>query len=242
MRFLTVAAFTVGFVSQPFAAAAQDAAPAQVSAPVVVELYTSQGCSSCPPADALLQSLAQQPDVLALALHVDYWDYIGWKDEFASPAYTQRQKAYARERGRRMIYTPQMVIMGYEDVVGANADAVSDVIAQYQSTPQPVALQAQQSENLVTISATAVQQVSNDTPLVVHLARYTPLQSVDIKRGELRGHSLDYANVVEQLEVVGQWDGTGEFSATVPVEGPAKTAFFVQQGQSGRIVGALKLD
>lgn len=212
------------------------------NAPVVVELYTSQGCSSCPPADELLTVLAQQDDVLALALHVDYWDYIGWKDKFASPAYTKRQKGYAHEAGRRMIYTPQMVIMGYEDVVGANASAVAEAVAKYRATPHRVALRAHQQDEHVTLSAFALQDVSDQEPLLIHIARYEPMQTVDIGRGELRGQTLDYANVVEQLDVIGQWDGSGEFEVTVPLNGTEKTAFFVQQGAYGPILGALRLD
>lgn len=108
--------------------------------PVVVELYTSQGCSSCPPADALLHELAARDDVLPLALHVDYWDYIGWKDKFARREHTRRQKGYARAGGRRMIYTPQMIIMGQEDVVGADAMQVESAIQKHQKQPRPVSL------------------------------------------------------------------------------------------------------
>ena len=244
MRILSTAALTFGLVCTSFLAHAQGVVKPRAvqNAPVVVELYTSQGCSSCPPADELLTLLAQQDDVLALALHVDYWDYIGWKDEFASPAHTKRQKGYAHAGERRMIYTPQMVIMGYEDVVGANAPAVAEVIRKYRQTPQPVALRAEQVGAEVTLKALAQQNVSGSEPLLIHLARYEPMQTVSITRGELRGHTLNYANVVEELSVIGQWDGSGEFSVTIPVEGSEKTAFFVQQGAHGRIVGALRLD
>lgn len=94
------------------------AAAQSSTSPVVVELYTSQGCSSCPSADRVLEKLAGRDDILPLSLHVDYWDYIGWADTFADPAYTQRQKVYARNMGERMIYTPQMVINGGAHVVG----------------------------------------------------------------------------------------------------------------------------
>src|SRR6056297_1329329 len=96
------------------AALASFTAPALADDPVVVELFTSQGCSSCPPADAMLGELAERDDVIPLALHVDYWDYIGWADIFADPAYTRRQKGYAHATGQRMVYTPQMVIDGQD--------------------------------------------------------------------------------------------------------------------------------
>ena len=94
-------------------------------APVVVELFTSQGCSSCPPADELLREMSKRPDVIALAFHVDYWDYIGWKDEFAHPGFTKRQKAYAKAAGERMVYTPQMIVHGVVRVVGHEPEALA---------------------------------------------------------------------------------------------------------------------
>lgn len=244
MRIRSAAAFLLGLAGAPLWAQSEQVSDpiAARNVPVVVELYTSQGCSSCPPADELLTRLAQKEDILALALHVDYWDYIGWKDEFASPAFTRRQKGYAHVAQRRMIYTPQMVIMGYEDVVGANAAAVMDVVSHYRQTPQPIVLQAEASNGEVTITATVAQDVPQDQPLLVHMATYQPMQTVSITRGELRGHTIDYANVVEELTVVGTWDGRGEFQATVPHQDTAKTAFFVQQGSHGRILGAFKLD
>lgn len=108
---------------------------------VVVELYTSQGCSSCPPADALLHDLAEREDVIALALHVDYWDYIGWKDEFAHPQHAQRQRAYAQKAKRRSIYTPEFIVQGQTDVVGAlfsNAPSAAH-------TPSPSAMRFNKS-------------------------------------------------------------------------------------------------
>ena len=104
---------------------------------VVVELFTSQGCSSCPPADALLERLSGRNDVIALSLHVDYWDYIGWKDKFASLAHTKRQQAYARAGGRRSVYTPQMIVNGLDDVAGTAPMDVVDMIDRH-SRRQPV--------------------------------------------------------------------------------------------------------
>ena len=110
------------------------------NAPVVVELYTSQGCSSCPPADVLFHEIADRDDVIALALHVDYWDYIGWKDEFAHPSHADRQRAYATVAGRRSIYTPEMIVNGETDIVGAKPMQLSEAIAMHRQRPVKVAV------------------------------------------------------------------------------------------------------
>ncbi len=222
------------------AAPAAQAEP--VLAPVVVELYTSQGCSSCPPADELLSRLAERPEVLPLAMHVDYWDYIGWKDEFASPAHTKRQKGYAHVANRRMIYTPQMVIMGQEDVVGADVMAVTDLLAKYHREPRPVAVQVFPDGNRARLTATPVLDLGDGVTHYVQLVRYTPFQTVSIGRGELAGHTLDYANVVQQIEIIHEWDGTGELDLSVPLDKVAKTALLIQAGAYGPIVGAARLD
>ncbi|MEL6315991.1 MAG: DUF1223 domain-containing protein, partial [Pseudomonadota bacterium] len=130
------------------------AAPAAADTPVVVELFTSQGCSSCPPADALLHELAKRDDVIALALHVDYWDYIGWKDEFAHPDYAKRQRGYAIEAGRRSVYTPQMIINGVTDIVGARPMELSKAIAEHAAAPKALDLTLDRAGDVVTISAT----------------------------------------------------------------------------------------
>ena len=124
-----VRAWITGWLSGVLMAVAGIAAAE--SRPVVVELFTSQGCSSCPPADAFLHELSQRDDVIALALHVDYWDYIGWKDIFAQPAFTKRQKAYAKAGGRRSVYTPQMIIGGQDHVVGTHEENASALIQQH---------------------------------------------------------------------------------------------------------------
>ena len=111
---------------------------AQGAAGTVVELYTSQGCSSCPPADEYLGELAKEPGVIALALHVDYWDYIGWTDQFGSPKYTARQKAYARAGGSNTIYTPQMIVAGVDRIEGSNPEMVEGAIRKQQSVGSTV--------------------------------------------------------------------------------------------------------
>ncbi|NDW47659.1 thioredoxin family protein [Ruegeria sp. PrR005] len=213
---------------------------ARAEQPVVVELFTSQGCSSCPPADAIMHRLAARDDVIGLALHVDYWDYIGWKDAFASPAHTLRQQAYARSGGRSMIYTPQMVVQGVEDVVGAREPDVLSLIEAHKKQPALVDLSVARVGQTLSVSlAPSGDSVAGDH--VVQLIRYTPLRHASIKRGELAGRDLDYANVVESLSVVGRWDGRSQMDLIVPAEGDLPAVVLVQQAGAGPILAAARV-
>ena len=176
------------------------ATSAAAQSPVVVELYTSQGCSSCPPADAIFAELAQRDDVIALALHVDYWDYIGWKDEFAVPAFADRQRSYAAAAHRRSIYTPQMVVNGQTDIVGARPMELSEAIAKHAAMPSPVTLDVTRQGDALKISAQNTGAAGN---MVVQLVRYTPMSNTRITRGENAGMTLDYANVARDWQVLG---------------------------------------
>lgn len=209
------------------------------SHPVVVELFTSQGCSSCPPADKLMHKLAQRDDVIPLALHVDYWDYIGWKDLFAQPGYTKRQKAYAHAGGRKMVYTPQMIINGQQDVVGAHAMEVADLIMLHKAATPVVALQVQRAGSDLLVRAEPLAEVTG--PLVVQLVRYTPLNRVDITRGENAGRVLDYANVVDDWKVVGSWDGQGPMDLTLSIDGDRPAVVLIQQQTYGPIIAAARV-
>ena len=213
---------------------------AQESNPVVVELFTSQGCSSCPPADAVLHELAGRDDVLPLALHVDYWDYIGWKDQFAKPSHTNRQKAYAHVGGRNMIYTPQMVVQGQEDVVGVKAMKLAELIKKHQNAPVLVDLDISRTGADVTIDLQAVAPL--EEPMVVQLVRYAPLREVTITRGELAGHTLSYANVVESMDALGTWDGEGTASYSFRIDGDLPAAVLVQQAGFGPIMTAARIE
>lgn len=212
-----------------------------VREPVVVELFTSQGCSSCPPADALLQQLAKRRDVLALALHVDYWDYIGWTDTFASPAFSLRQKGYAHRAGRKMIYTPQMIVMGGTDVSGADAMGVSDAIQAHLAAPRPVGLDVQRNGRRLTLSLVP-RIVLPDGPISIQIARYSPLKTVDITRGELAGHRIAYANIVDDLRQVEVWDGQQAITVTVDFDGAKPGVVLVQQGPFGPVLAAARID
>ncbi|MFT7595250.1 MAG: hypothetical protein ACI8R4_002578 [Paracoccaceae bacterium] len=213
-------------------------APVQAqSGPVVVELFTSQGCSSCPPADALMQKLAARDDVIALALHVDYWDYIGWKDEYGDPSFTIRQKAYAHAGGRKMIYTPQMVVNGQEDVVGAHAMELLDLIAKHKAAAPVVAVDISRTGSTLAIRLIA-HQGDVAGPLDVHLVRFTPLRHAHITRGELAGQDLAYANIVDDWTVLGQWDGQASTEMQVEIDGPRPAVVLVQRAGHGAILAS----
>lgn len=207
--------------------------------PVVVELYTSQGCSSCPPADAILHELAGRDDVIALALHVDYWDYIGWKDPFGDPAHAARQRAYAAAGNRRSVYTPEMVVGGVTDIVGAKPMKLSKAIAEHASAPAQVAVNLVRSGDTLRIDATALDRI--DGPLTVHMLRYTPSRTTEIKRGENRGKTLENANIVEGWTVLGTWDGVDPLSMSTSISGDKPAVIILQEAEVGPIVAAARL-
>ena len=213
--------------------------PAMAGDAVLVELYTSQGCSSCPPADALLAELADRDDVIALALHVDYWDYIGWKDDLARPEHTARQKSYARAAGKGMVYTPQFVIGGQEHVTGYEPMEVAEIIQRHRAAPRPVALSVRREGERVLIEAQAVGPVGG--PVVVQLARYVPAHRVEITRGENAGRTLEYRNAVDLWVEIGRWNGQGTFSATARVAGEAPVAVIFQREGYGPVLAAARV-
>ena len=218
--------------------------------PVVVELYTSQGCSSCPPADALLAKLAQQPGVLAMSFPVTYWDMLGWKDTLATDANTERQKAYAHVMGHGAVYTPQMIVDGVSDVVGSREGEVESTIA------------AHAREN-ATDNADNVAVTLSETPQTLHIAiggsnardagsvatvwlfHLRGAVKVAIGAGENEGRSVTYRNVVGDLRAVGQWNGE-PVSIDLPrsaMEGLPHDAIavVVQHGSYGHVAGAAML-
>ncbi len=209
--------------------------------PVVVELFTSQGCSSCPPADRILHDLVKRDDVIGLALHVDYWDYIGWKDEFADPDHTTRQRAYARQGGRSMIYTPQMVINGQQDIVGAQLRELNRLIDAHLKAAPKASVNTSRSGNDVVVDVTPVDLPVGET-YDVRVVQYSPMRHASIRRGELAGHELDYANVVESWQSAGQWDGVApqRFSTVLTSDLPA--VVLVQKTGHGPIVAAAKAE
>jgi hypothetical protein len=207
---------------------------------VVVELYTSQGCSSCPPADDLFARLVKDPRVIPLALHVDYWDYIGWKDGFAKPQFTDRQKAYAHAIGSRTIYTPQMIVGGLDRVEGYQPDQVKALIRRHLEQPRAVALTLRRDGTTLSIEAEA--KAAFDSPVRVQLVRYRPAETVDITRGENAGRLLTYHNIVTAWDALGDWSGETPLSLTVEAPGSDPAVVILQDHGPSAILAAARID
>ena len=213
---------------------------AEQDEPVVVELFTSQGCSSCPPADEFLTLLSERDDVIALGLHVDYWDYIGWRDVFGSPVFSARQKAYARAAGRRSIYTPQMIVQGTQDVVGNHPMDVAELISEFRERPRAVTLVLKRAgDGVVQISAKAVRDPGG--PLIVQVVRYDPEAHVEITKGENAGHKLSYSNIVTEWRVLGEWDAQTPYQTEVQAPGEKPVVVLIQHKGPGPIEAAARL-
>ncbi|TNC73440.1 DUF1223 domain-containing protein [Rubellimicrobium roseum] len=212
--------------------------PAESKLPVVVELYTSQGCSSCPPADAMLADLARMDGVIALSLHVDYWDYIGWPDSFADPAYSHRQEAYAREAGEKMIYTPQIVVNGQDRLVASEPMRVMEVLHAHADATTPIELEVTRHAHGLRIEAPALDLAH---PLEVQLVRYMPEDEVAITGGENAGLTMAYHNIVTEWRTLGAWDGREPLSMSVPADGPEAAVILLQEPGPGRIRAAAEI-
>jgi hypothetical protein len=206
--------------------------------PVVVELFTSQGCSSCPPADALLAQLTEREDVIPLALHVDYWDYIGWEDRFAKPAFTRRQKGYAKAHGARTVYTPQMVIAGQSAIVGHKPLELAERIMRVLDAPSQLALEVTLEEGTVVVQLSAQEPVEGD--LLIHLVRYEPRETVAIRRGENAGRTYTYHNIVTSWETMARWNGQDALAVRHDAPGDRPIVVLVQKAGYGPILAAAR--
>ncbi len=173
----------------------------------VVELFTSQGCSSCPPADKLLAELARKGEVVALAYHVDYWDYLGWKDTLATPKNTERQHEYGRAFKSRSVYTPQAVINGRTHVNGAKRGKVKGAIEKFADTGRGMMVDVSVSyteDKLIIETGAAPQPVDEAQIIIVYV---NAAQSVDIAAGDNEGRSVSFWNSVSDFHTAGTWDG-----------------------------------
>jgi hypothetical protein len=207
-RFLPICA---GAVALALAASgrAGDVKPAADESNAVVELFTSQGCSSCPPADALLGQLTDKPGVVALSYSVDYWDYLGWRDTLGSPANSERQRNYARARGDGRVYTPQVVVDGILHVNGANEAAIEMAMRnagkRLQDAKVPVGMRADGDTLIVDVGA--APEASDKRAGTVWLAIAKEVETVKVARGENRGRALSYHHPVRELSPIGMWHG-----------------------------------
>jgi hypothetical protein len=250
-------------------------AAAQVSLPgsaferqVVLELFTAQGCSACPPADAMLAQLAMREDVIALALHVDYWDYIGWADTFALPEHTERQKRYARRKGYSTIYTPQVIVNGEDVIEGFRVMQVMNAIDLHRGRPAQIVLdlarttsgaleirahrsedaregaalasRAERGQGGSTFAASAQAGDANDR-LALHLIRYTPREAVEIEAGENAGRHAEYHNIVTSWQTIATWDMGSPLEMSVQVEGSDPLVVVIQERGQGEIIAAARL-
>jgi hypothetical protein len=233
-----------GLLLAALTVAVAPAADAGGKRPVVVELFTSQGCSSCPPADAVIGHLADRKDVLALTLPVTYWDMLGWKDTLASDGNTRRQKAYAAAMGRGGVYTPQMIVDGATDVVGSREQAVDAAIVSRggDGAAVPVDLRISRAELQIKIGAGDGVPNPNATIWLFHILGRA---QVAVGNGENGGHTLGYRNVVRDVKAVGVWKGQ-PISLDLPraemTSAPYDAiAVVVQQNGYGRVLGAAEI-
>lgn len=222
------------------------AGPGLAEPKAVLELFTSQGCSSCPPADKLMGELAKRDDILALTFNVDYWDYLGWKDTLGNPEHSERQRSYARGRGDGQVYTPQIVINGVDHVVGSNRRAVEAAIKRDAGLPVSIKLMEKDDAISVTVDDNGTD-VGNAS---LWLAIYQDKVTVPIKRGENTGRTITYANVVKKLRPIAMWHGE-EMVVDLPKSEMSKAhakrcAVILQteadSGEPGRIIGAATID
>ncbi len=209
--------------------------------PVVVELFTSQGCYSCPPADRFLGVLAQRPGVLALSFHVDYWNYLGWRDPFSSPEATQRQRRYAAAMRRRSVYTPQMVVDGTLQDIGSRTAAIEALIRTRQAAAdRGVAVSIAEGGEPGSLAVTVAGGRSADA--AVWLVRFDTRHTTAIPRGENAGKTLTYHNVVREIRRVADYRGAPLRLAVARPDGAAarrdRAAIIVQEPAGGRILGA----
>jgi hypothetical protein len=219
--------------------------PAAADPRAVIELFTSQGCSSCPDADRLLGEITKDPSVIAVSLPIDYWDYLGWKDTLADPKFTARQKAYSKIRGDRQVYTPQVVVNGKLHALGSDRasieKAISDSSGKHGVMSVPV--KVSMAKGQITVSLPESTSANNTAEVwICSVAKEIP---VAIGRGENRGKDVTYHNVVRNWLKVGDWSGKAA-TWTVPIEnlnsqGVDGAIVYVQEGnreKPGAMLGA----
>jgi hypothetical protein len=226
MRFTKILAVALNFWL-PSAVLAQN---------VVVELFTSQGCSSCPPADDVLRELALEDGVIVLGWHVDYWDYLGWKDKFSRPENTERQMGYRDRWNLRSLYTPQAVIHGEAQIVGSNERKVRMYVEQFQDEKPMLEIVMSTAGDTANIKVSAL--ASRLPAADIFLVRIIPDATTSIRRGENAGRTINYVNVVEEMTWVANWDGRSDVNVRASFLGDSKYVVLVQAKDFGPVLGA----
>lgn len=216
-------------------AAAAPALAADPTHPTVIELFQSQGCSDCPPAEANLNAIADRPDLIALSFGVTYWDQLGWKDTFAQPSFTQRQWDYAHAAGRGNVFTPQMIINGRGVLVGSNRSQLEQAIRRFDRGDGGPAISA--GNGKVTIGAGKAA-----APATIWLVRYDPRTlAVPIRAGENGGRTLPHRDIVRSLQRLGEWNGAAmTISLPNTRDTILRTAILIQQDKGGPIIAAAR--
>jgi hypothetical protein len=207
-------------------------AEAGTASPVVLELFTSQGCSSCPPADALLGQLVRRPQVIALAWHVDYWDHLGWRDRFASRAGTDRQRAYARQLGTD-VFTPALIIDGARTLIGSQRAAIEAAIDA--AAPLPVSVVLANAGNDITVDVGPAPG-----PVQVRRIVYDPVSETEVQAGENDGARLREYRIVRAVDTLAEWDGAARRIIAPPAARGQGVAILVQSTDL-RVIGAADL-
>jgi hypothetical protein len=205
-------------------------------APVLVELFTSEGCSSCPPADQLLAQL--DPQAIVLSEHVDYWDHQGWKDRFSSPAFTQRQESYARQFNLGGVYTPEMVIDGAAEFNGSDAQRAANEISRAERRPKATVRLSR------TVAGFSVEVDGAPGPAAVFLALAEDSGTSQVSAGENNGRSLHHVAIVQSIRKIGSVKRGAGFSQEIPLPPEAASArvvVFLQESGPGRVSGAAML-
>jgi hypothetical protein len=234
---LTALLLSIALIAAP--AAAKPRKPAVPREPVVVELFTAQGCTDCPAANELLMKLEDRPGVIALTFAVDYWDYLGWKDTFAKPEFAERQHAYMEAMKLRDVYTPQIVVDGAKQAAGVKTQDVEAMVREaIEHRAYQPEMQFMSGGRVAVGSGRAPRGGAN-----VWLVRYDDgVREVEVRKGDNRGQTIRHGNVVRELVKLGPWRGAPRiFRLPKTAESELKTVVIVQGARTGRIIGAKRL-
>lgn len=229
-------AFALAFAAAVPVAADEDSSP---TVPTVIELFTSQGCGACPPANSYVLKLAKRENIFVLSWNVDYWDYKGWTDTLARPESAERQRSYNERLGRPGVYTPEMVIQGSHHLRGSDRVAVEELLARISSKPRPRAdIELARGERGVSIQIGEHGQGTRATECDIVLVQYGFSRTVPIRAGDNDGLTVTYTNIVEKAETIGTWDGAPlALDIDAGKLGAEGNVILLQEGAGGPILG-----